>query len=500
MVRILSDKIKGHENFETPKKDEIENYLKVSKKSVERMKNGLDPIKFYPKKTNSLPSYKVLAILVPILFSVIILFPLLSSNTPFFSGNGDNTSTVTDITTTSPDTSTVTTTTTEYYYHFTEWSIESKLIDLKSVIQDEMINSLTNTIYSIFKDGNESDFKLITEDEFLDLIWYLSISPDEQLKDLGYELLFKEEINPILSTNATLLIDNTSDLTIQLKTLRAFLGYSSINIQYDFQSYFVNQCISIWKSIESHFFESIGFFSLNDDNETVISINDQIIALSVLNRLVEYVEIENFSVVSVITAKLLESIKELIGIKEGVPEYFYRNNTYLTQMYRLENQVTLLLALNKLKNVGNSNLINSIILSINMDIYITNDWSYFEALSILTFNSFGDKTSFNQALVILNKASLGSLNSAKYTTEYLINKLSSISGRNSFKISDQNNSELLIDQVLIYNALKSLIQKIQGKTSADHSGQAYGIEFLSLTSILILIGFRKRKRGNKNNL
>ena len=228
--------VRGQEGFEGPTEQELEDYIKQSRKSISQMQRGKSPLFFRPKKNRT-------RMIIGIIFLFVIPTALLSiaslmSTRPSESNHVNITGTT--------DTDDITEVTFETTTPIPEdFDPEKVTRNLENII-DEMITPNHSIIHPIMIDGSINTSHLISNSELLDLIWYFSqFKTNSKWWNIGRELLF-EKFTP---WNESDLYGEDSNL--QIKALRSYLVYKPVDIPLNMNNLeiFNNACKFLWDKI-----------------------------------------------------------------------------------------------------------------------------------------------------------------------------------------------------------------------------------------------------------
>ncbi|MFX1508370.1 MAG: hypothetical protein ACFFDC_19990, partial [Promethearchaeota archaeon] len=336
-----------------------------------------------------------------------------------------------------------------------------------------------------------------SDSELLDLIWYLShFEANSKWWNIGRELLFEKF--PLWNESYAY----GEDFDLQIKTLRSYLVFEPVDIPLNMDNLeiFHNACKFLWEKIHPNIDSLTKTLGSPPENSTRLT-SDQILFFEFLSQAANFPTIFNISILTDYARKAVETIVEITNKTNGIPEYFDINSSQSSSIYRCRHQGELILALNQLDfayQIGSTvdiliNRINKFIIN-----HLRNkDWSCSEY-----YNSSNRKRSehilaSDQSLIIRCYVLFEHLQSGKYISEKLIEKLEAPNS-GFYPSSTDRNSQNLIDQVQILLAfndlimLESQIYPTEPKEGAASWG--FGLFSIILLVSVLLVKRKWRKR------
>ncbi|MHA2245980.1 MAG: hypothetical protein ACXADY_13540 [Candidatus Hodarchaeales archaeon] len=439
--------VRGQKGFEGPSEQELEDYIKQSRKSLSRMQKGKPPLIFRPKKNRTkLTIGIVLLLVIPTAFlSIASLMSNYSSNSIY---NNTTEITTTQITESPLETTTIIP---------EELDPEQMTRSLESVI-DEMISVDHSIINPVIINGSINTSRLISDTELLDLIWYLNrFNSGSKWWNIGRELLFEKF--PLWNNSYA----NVDEYDLQIKALRTFLVYSPEDIPLDTYNLevFYNSCLFLWETILPKIDNLISTLGSSSNNSFRLA-GDQILFIEFLSEAVEFSNIFNLSLLDNYANNAVETLDQLTERTTGIPEFFKLNSSQSSSIFHSKHQGRLILALNQLDNafdVGSS--VNLLLNRLNK--FITNhlineDWSV-----SAYYNSSNPKRepsdeilASDQSLIIRCNVLFEHLQYGKYIAGALIEKFEALNS-GFYSSSIDQNSQYLLDQIQILLAFQDLI-------------------------------------------
>lgn len=480
----MSD-LRGTESFESPDKDYLEEYLSQSHKSLIRMKNGKSPLVFKPRRkiTRKIGVILLFVIILPISYIVSQNQTIIPISHP----SDDSNQTITSFTTTPYPIPTL---------NQSEKNLEDTVIQVEDVIN----RMLGTNITPVMVNGTINTSSLISLEDYLDLIWYLSQFEEDTIWwDLGRELLIKDN-----SYWNTTFLGSMSNY-FRLKTLRTLLSYSENALGLSTANYELYKNVStfLWNTTLVEIDNTTGMISINS---SLLYSYDHIIFLEVLTRAIYFTNIFQTETVLDLVIKLLRTFERLTGINNGIPTTFFFNLSWISQIYYFKEHAELLIGLDNLNQVIENE--NITIIKNRVDTYISNyfinkDWSCPSSFNLSSMIASKDVFATDQALLIRVNVLFERLNFANYTAITLIEDFSANKG--FYSTVTNNQTQYLIDQVLILLAFQELIlleNKLLSTDTVPHgpAASSWGIEVIILSLILILLHRninRKRKYLSK---
>ncbi|MHA2029799.1 MAG: hypothetical protein ACW99Q_10440, partial [Candidatus Kariarchaeaceae archaeon] len=154
-------KMRGKQGFEAPPPQDLEKYLKQGRKSINQMKEGKSPLKFRPRRSISvkLVGIMIFIIISSSLFIAASFLNLNPSNNNSPSNNQTSTSTAPQTQTTQPI----------IKYE----DLRSTITDLHGILT-QMISLNHSSITPVMHNGAVNFSHVISEEDLLDFIWFLS--------------------------------------------------------------------------------------------------------------------------------------------------------------------------------------------------------------------------------------------------------------------------------------------------------------------------------------
>ncbi|MHA1237127.1 MAG: hypothetical protein ACTSQ9_05650 [Candidatus Hodarchaeales archaeon] len=409
--------IRGKQGFESPPPQDLENYLRQGRKSVNRMKKGKPPLKFHPRRSISM-KFVAIAIFILISSSLFIVAPFLSLNP------SDNNSPINNQTsTTTPTSQTTTTTTTQIV--ITDQDLRSTMIDLEGILA-QMIPSNHSLITPVMLDGAVNFSHAISEEDLLDFIWYLSqFDSDSDWWELGKELI-AERSN--IWNESTFL---SYTIPLQLKTLRSLLAYPSYEISLGITdtTSFEDTCIALWENI-TRVYSNITHLIVPSENDSIVKAADQIVFLDVLAQTINQQTLFNNTQVENIALEIINKFSSLTANLKGIPDSFSANLSWLSPIYKYKDQGRLILSLDRMFNILTPlSIIEDLILRLSnfQDDFREEDWSLSSEYNHTSKNSNQEFFLTDQVIGVRVNTKLEKLNVASY----LINTI-----RTKFEASD----------------------------------------------------------------
>ncbi|UCG01389.1 MAG: hypothetical protein JSW11_17440 [Candidatus Heimdallarchaeota archaeon] len=482
--------VRGQKGFEGPSEQELEDYIRQSRKSLSRMQKGKSPLIFRPKKNRT-------RLIIGIFFLLIIptaflSFASLMSNQ--LSNNNDNNTTTetTDTKITEPSIETTTPIPEEL-------DPEQVTRNLEIVIE-EMISPTYSTINPIIIDGSINISRLISDTEVLDLIWYFNqFKASSKWWNIGRELLFEKF--PLW--NNSYAGDNASELHIKL--LRTFLVYRPEEIPlntFNLEN-FHNSCLYLWETVLPKIDRITSTLGYSPNNSFRLA-GDQILFIEFLSNAVNFPNLFNLSLLSDYARQTVETLDQLTNRTNGIPNFFDINSSEVSPIFYSKHQGNLILALNKLNNefdIGSS--VSLLISRINTFIgnhLINEDWSYSAYYNSSNRKDSDEILASDQSVIIRCKVLFERLRHGQYITGTLIEKLEAPNS-GFYSSSKDQNLQYLLDQVQILLAVQELIlleSIIYPSSEIPHGAATWGFGVLLIIFSISFIPLKrklwKRKR------
>ncbi len=481
--------VRGQKGFEGPSEQELEDYIKQSRKSISRMQKGNPPLFFRPKKNRTKIIFGIVFLLViPTAFlSIASLMSNYSSN-----GNLNNTTGI------------ITTQTTESLPETTtpipeEYEPEQVTRSLENII-NEMISSDHSTINPVIIDGSINKSRLISDTELLDLIWYLNqFESGSKWWNIGRELLFEKF--PLWNESYT----DLEECELQIKALRSFLVYKPEEILLDMYNLeiFHNSCTFLWETILPKIDNLTSTLGSSPNNSFRLAGN-QILFIEFLSKAVKFTNLFNLSLLNDYAKNAVETLDQLTDRTTGIPESFDVNLSQSSSIFHSKHQAKLILALNWLDNsfdIGSS--VNLLINRLNK--FITNhlfneDWSYSAYYNSSNRERSDEILAGDQSLIIRCKVLFEHLQSGKYIAGELIEKLKAPNSGFYSSSTDQN-LQYLLDQVQILLAFQDLIllESIIYPPTEGPSAATWGFGVILILLSLSFIPFKRKLCKRKHS-
>ncbi|MFX1283584.1 MAG: hypothetical protein ACFFB5_08010 [Promethearchaeota archaeon] len=469
--------VRGQEGFDGPSEQELETYIKQSRKSLSRMKRGKSPLIFRPKKNRT-------KILIGIVLLIVIPSGFLSIASLMRSlPSGTN---LTNDTETTPLTS-------------ESLNLELTANMLEAIIF-EMISQNHSTINPVIIEGSVVKSRLISNVELLDLIWYLNqFERGSQWWDLGRELLFEKF--PLWNESFT----DLEGYELQIRALRSYLVYTPEEIPlnpYNLEI-FHNSCIYLWKKVLAKTDNLTNTLS-SFPNDSFRLTSDQILFIEFLSEAATFPNLFNLSLLHNNAKNLVETLDQLTNKTYGIPESFYANLSWTSPIYNCKEQGDLILALHRLDNALHLDFsLDPLINRLNKFIgnYLINlDWSCNKYYNFTNRKPSEGILASDQSLIIRCNVFFENLQYGKYVAVSLIEKLQAPNSGFYPSLSDQS-SQHLLDQIQILLAFQELIlleSIIIPPSSIAAASWGFGV-FLIILPILFTLKRRVRKRKYSHN-
>jgi hypothetical protein len=471
--------IRGTEGFERPDEKELQDYLKQSRKSLTKMKEGKPPIFFKPKKRIST---KLIGIVILIVFSsLVIIFPMLSNEIDTNSQNNNTANQSTSSTLTSspsstdePDSSSL--------------DLQTTIYELESIIY-EMISSDQSSIYPEMINGTINTSRVISINELLNLIWYLNQFDQDSnwyWWNLGRELLIDDD--NLWGES----VQNIEDVSVQLQTLRGLLAYSQYEIAFNStnQQIYDNTCVILWNKIIEVFDNSSNTL-VSPFNNSLRFASDQILFIELLTNALSHSNLYNQEKVQNYITKIIDTFDQVIRITNGLPDFFYSNRSWISPIYTFKHQGELLLALERLNRVFEIVTLDSIINRVDdfiSNFFVKQDWSCNPKYNITSMAAFTGAYVQDQTLLIRTQVMSERLTYAKYASNKLRNLFNA--PNNGFYSSlEDRETQSLMDQIYILLAFHELLEL--DLELMEGAAASWGVEVILLVLVILLV-----KRGH----
>ena len=473
--------IRGKQGFEAPPPQDLENYLKQGRKSVNLMKKGKPPLKFRPRRSISVKFVEI-AIFILISSSLFIAAPLISLNP------SDNNSPVNNQTSTTTPTSQTTTTTTQIV--ITDQDLRSTMIDLEGILA-QMIPSNHSLITPVMLDGAVNFSHAISEEDLLDFIWYLSqFDMDSDWWELGKELI-AERSN--IWNESTFL---SYTIPLQLKTLRSLLAYPSYEISLGITdtTSFENTCIALWENI-TRTYSNITHLIVPSENDSIVKAADQIVFLDVLAQTINQQTLFNNTQVENIALEIINKFSSLTANLKGIPDSFSANLSWLSPIYKYKDQGRLILSLDRIINILTPiSTIKDLILKLSnfQDDFREEDWSLSSEYNHTSKNSNQEFFLTDQAIGVRANTKLEKLNVASYLINTIRTKFEA-SDSSYYSSIDNHQTQYLLDQLYLLLSFEEYLvleTSLHPTTTIQSATSLLGL--ISILSLLILIPVKRK--------
>ncbi len=459
----------GQKGFEGPSEEELEDYIKQSRKSLSQMEKGKPPLFFKPKK-NRVKIVFGIVFLVVISSGLLSILSLMSTNQ--VSNNSNNG--------TQPD-----------------YDTDDIIQDLERII-NEMVSQNHSTINPVMIDGSINTSRSITSEELFDVIWYLhQFESGSAWWGLGRELLFDKFAYWNEST-----ID-IEDYTVQIKALRSFLVYTPEEIPLDSFNLevFHNSCRLLWGKIQSGFDNVTNTLS-SSPNDSLRLARDHIHFIELLTKAASFPELFNLSTIRGYGKNVLETLYQLTNITNGIPETFDSKLSWISHIYHCKHHGELILALNQFDealDVGFSvtPLINR--LDIFIRNYLEKEGSCNATYDFLNRVKSDEILAGDQSLIIRCNVFFEYLQYSKNIARELIKKLRAPTIGFYSSSTDQNN-QYLLDQIQILLAFQELIQleMVVSFITYPSAASSWGLGVF-LLMMVILVPLKRKRLKKKSN-
>ncbi len=471
--------IRGKQGFEAPPPQDLENYLKQGRKSVNLMKKGKPPLKFRPKRSISV-KFAAIAIFILISSSLFIVAPFLSlnpsNNNPPINNQTSTTTTITQTTTTQ--------------IVVINQDLRSTMIDLEGILT-QMISVNHTLITPVMIDGAVNFSNIISEEDLLDFIWYLSqFDMDSDWWELGKDLI--TERSSIWNKSTFL----SSTIQFQLKTLRSLLAYPSyeISLGVSDKTSFESTCIALWENI-TRTYCNMTHFIVPSENDSIVIAEDQIVFLDILAQTVNQQTLFNNTQVEGIALEIINKLSSLTASGKGIPDSFTSNLSWLSPIFTYKDQGNLMLSLNSLTNLLTSiPVIEVLILRLSEfnDIFLEEDWSLSSEYNDSSKTTDQEYILTDHAIGVRANTILDKLNVASY----LINMI-----RTKFEASDSSyyssipnhQTQYLLDQLyLLLSFEEYLVLETSLHPSTTIQSATSFLGLITILSLLILIPVKRK--------
>ncbi|PWI46748.1 hypothetical protein CEE45_15275 [Candidatus Heimdallarchaeota archaeon B3_Heim] len=490
--------IRGNKGFESPSQEDLDDYLRQSRKSITQMKDGKPPIIFKPKK--ALPiKFLGIMLLVVVSSSLMLVGSFIDFDSP---GNNNNTDKTTTETTTMLTTTTTTTTQVETTIPIDIEKDITTSIPLVEAFINTMIAPNHSLINPIVINGTINRSQTISDLELFDLVWILSqFDENSEWWNLGRSLIFEK----YLLWNKTSFL--TENLRTQLLALRSMIAYSNDNIllESDALESYQNLTKQLWENVSSAYDNVTGTF--NPDNSTILHTNDQILFSQVLAKTAGHPTPFNFNIITEKAILLLNTIYTLTEPTDGLPESFDHNLTRVSDVFYSHHQAAMILVLDKLSSLlGSFSIINTLANRLNnylTNIFLQQNWSIAFNYNQTSHNLSSKIVLTDQILFIRVNILQNKRNFADYTISTV---KSSFGSENSsyFTANDDQETQFLTDHVYLLLSFEEFL-KLETtattytstepeETSAEQPDAAgFAWEFTIILTVLVFISYRRRK-------
>lgn len=536
---------RGREVFEGPSEDELSDYIKKGRQSIQRMESGKPPLYFKTKK--SYPRFILIVIILFVLPSSLLLFNTISnlntgtvesitikiqspsgaiSGTELvevsLTGNAEhywyyihnvdsvNQTWVTEISRSLSDgtytlhaygndsvgnvdhkvlTFTVSTTTTEPNG---DTDLSTSVNELEISI-NKLIGSNYSIINTIIIDGTVNTSQVINFTELLDLIWILSQFEEPSTEwNLGRTLLF--EYYPFWNSSSI----DTEEFPVQLKALRSLLAYPGNKLP------IINEELDVFQN-KSEFLWNITKTKCDVETNTITEpFNDSTRMMSYQIELLEVIanaashpflfsltELYNYA------TNILETLDQLTNITNGVPDQFSTNFLWTSPIYKCKHQGELLVALDQISGVlavgGPCTRIKNRLNTFINGFLSSGKGTFYASYNTMTLEHSSEINIMDQALIARSNVILKFPTSAENAIEGLADVLSD---ENIFHLLDQIQSLLALQEFIAYESSRY-------PNPPYGSASFWGLEILLLGLIAYtlkqIIVKKKKKLSSKEN-
>ena len=460
-------KLRGKQGFEGPPPQDLEKYLKQGRKSINQMKEGKPPLKFRPRRSISV---KLIGIMIFIIISssLFIAAPLLS-NIP--SNNGSP-----------PDN------TTQPIIKYED--LKSTVTDLHGMLT-QMITLNHSLITPVMHDGAVNFSHVISEEDLLDFIWFLSqFEIYSEWWYLGKELIAERSY----IWNESIFLSNT--IPIQLKALRSLLAYprNEISLGIADRTIFDTTCKALWTNI-TRVYSNTTHLIVRSENDSNVVTSDQTIFLDILAQTINQQGLFNITQVQGIASEMINKITSLTTSGKGLRESFSANLSWLSPIYKYEDQGKLILSLNGLKSLmPSTSSIELLVLTLSnfVDIFEEVDRSISSEYNDSIKDGNQEFNLINQAIGVRVSVLLEKLNVANFQISMIRTKFEASDSSFYSSITNREFTYLLDQLYLILSFEEYLV--LDAEISGSRGGAASFIGMGSLLMILILIPIKRKIR------
>lgn len=479
--------IRGKKGFETPSKEDLQNYLKQGKKSVDRMKAGKKPILIKPKSSVSLKIISIIALIV--ISSTLFISSSLLTNLTSIYNNNNNTNVNSSETTTSLFQSTTTTLVKPFE------NLGTSMQEIAALVH-EMVPSDRLIIASEVINGTINASKIVNTSEILDIVWILSqFEKDSEWWLLGRELSF--EVFKVWNQSVLFF----EPLEVQLRALRCLLAYpaNEIPLEPSNMTIFENTTDLLWRNISSHYNSTSGHL-YSVINESKIFTPNYISLLDILSKKSNHPNLNITESTFSFIDKILNVLDNLTSITTGLPGDIYPNLTYISPIYQNRYQNELIITLNTISDIiGPSTLLELLTSRLTQFVdnnFLQQDWSvgsYYNRSS----NTLDSKRMLvDQLFYIRANVKREKINFANYSIESIFDSF--VTSNTSFFTSFENpDTQTLIDQLHILLAFQEYLElesRLKTTSKTKESAAPWSIGIFILTILLIPIRRRKLKK------
>ncbi|MHA1542932.1 MAG: hypothetical protein ACTSQH_08140, partial [Candidatus Hodarchaeales archaeon] len=425
-------KLRGKQGFEAPPPQDLEKYLKQGRKSINQMKEGKPPLKFRPRRSISV---KLVGIVIFIIISssLFIAAPLLS-NIPSNNGSppGNTTQPIIIIE-----------------------DLKSTKTDLHGILT-QMISLNHSLITPVMHDGAVNFSHVISEEELLDFIWFLSqMEMYPEWWYLGKELIAERSY----IWNESIFLSST--IPIQLKALRSLLAYprDEISLGITDRTIFDATCNALWTNI-TRVYSNTTYLIVRSENDSTVVTSDQTILLDILSQTINQQSLFNITQIQGIASEMINKITSLTNSGKGLRESFLANLSLLSPIYKYEDQGKLILSLNRLKNLmPSTSSIEMLILRLSdfVDIFNEVDWSLNSEYNDSSKSTDQEFILTNQAIGVRVSVLLEKLNVANFQISMIRTKFEASNSSFYSSIADREFTYLLDQLYLVLSFEEYLV-------------------------------------------
>ncbi len=484
--------IRGKKGFEAPSQEDLDDYLRQSRKSISQMKNGKSPLIFKPKR--SLP-LRLIGVMILIIISTSLMLgsSILDFNPT--SNNNTNETTTTEVTTVTTTMSTTTQMETTQPLD-TDTYITNSILNVETLIST-MIAPNRSLINPMIVNGTINRSLTITDLELFELVWILNqFDTSSEWWDLGRSLVFETYT---LWNKTSYLSEN---IHFQLLTLRTLLAYSPNPILSNATNLeiYQNRAKQLWRNVTSVYNNETG--TMDPNNDTLIEMEDQIIFCQVLAKTSNFPALFNLSHTNQLATQVLETLTVITNSVDGLPKSFEKTLTNLSEIYHSHHQANMILVLDKLKSLlGPYSILETLTNRLNnflTDVFLRQDWSIASSYNETSDMLSSRKTLRDQIFYIRANILQDKRNFADFSIHMVRSNFGS-EDSSYFTSNEDSENQFLTDHVHLLLAFEEFLKLEKPTTEeptsyepADGAGNSY--EFSIIIMVLLIISFRRKKR------